>query len=159
MLLACGRIDVVDCGFRLRTAQPKTWQRDFAMYCPLDTTVEMVLQAVGISGAVLASFGTPSQTAPLAWTLPEASAASARAWRVTVGEREIVALGIHTHGPRCLLSLQRREDATDKEWDHIWKVPITLDLEEISSRTVLCTQAQWATRDWRDGAPQKPHRS
>ena len=154
-LLACGRVDVVDAGPRLRAARPRTWQHDLNFYLHGDTTVGAMLEAVGAPGAHLQSCHERPLRAEAAWTLTSLNERTGGAWQVMDGERDIAAFGASSDLPHWLLSLQRGSDATDDEWDRCWwTLPIRLSRDEVWSRTVKKTKDEWSTIDWRKGLPQ-----
>jgi len=156
-VLACGRLDVVDTGPRLRAARPRTWQHGLKFYLHGDTTVSAILDIVGVPGAHLQSYVEPPLIALPTWTLTSLYERTGRAWQIMNGDRAIAVFSASKYLPWWLLGMQRGSGATDDEWDRCWwTLPITLSRDEVWSRTVKKTKETWSTIDWRKGLPQPP---
>ena len=155
-VLACGRLDVVDAGPRLRVARPRPWQHTLCFYLHGDTTMATLLDGMGMTGARVQSFDDRPVIVDAATTLTSLREHSGRAWRMMDGEREVATFYGSNYLPYWLVSLGRGSGATDDEWDRCWAVPITLGRDEVWSRNKKSTKEAWATVEWRKGLLQPP---
>lgn len=155
LVVGCASIEVKDEPPKLRKARPRAWQNSFTMWS--DDTTTTVGQLLGLLGLPsLRSFGEPSTIALPDWTLAELRDRSHRAWCAVDGERWAISVGpVFRHEPGWTLGIQRRETATDDEWDRAWKLPTLLPTLDIRSRTLHTDAAGWAKLDWRRAVPSK----